>query len=371
MFMYQKGFLNIIIAIIVGAAIVLGGVYVYVIVRRSGQLVATPTEQPESQQSSSQAPFVMLPPPAPFQISKEDYGLLNFGDVVYATGGTIDSGKYAGYHLIFGGINKNKSYLFATKDFKTFIVDTTGSGEASSTNPSDYFYAPLNRNRAVGDNPLDATDIVVGADSFVLSPPDVIDEGNLVLMKDSAEANWYYQSQLASSTPLASNVPGIWFFNPSTMNGILVENAQGIVFRYILFSKEGANRLVTSPSNSTQTIPFYEKTDFVTSTTTYDAYVGYGGECVRTMTAGLFDKNISQDNFIPVVQTKMGLQLYSLKNLSDQLDQYWNVSAFPSGAVQGIEKYISEHPFLFFKDPWGRWSFVEGFDNTMLCSDGG
>src|ERR1700722_1506981 len=119
--------------------------------------------------------------------------------------GLINSGAYAGYHRIVVGVaNLDFSYyVFATKDYKTFIFD-------SNVDPNDM--DPTSASDLAMFNPA----TVVGTGSFPSNFPTSITEGNFVLLKEDP-----YSSQLASgSIAFSAGVSNLNFFTEplTTMN---------------------------------------------------------------------------------------------------------------------------------------------------------
>ncbi len=372
--------------------VVLGGTGYYFLHTKQ----AAPTSSPSVTESVQHA-GVILPPPIPAQIAMTDYHLFNTPadssseySITYAVTGVIDSGPYKDYHLVVAyneiGGPEWYVYLFLTKDFKTFVVDT-------STTTDPYGYAAQTYADQVSGEFNRAK--VVGAESIPFDFPAVIDEGSFALVRNNG-VDWNGLTTLASSTPLASNVPSLWFsfqeYNPSIWgsnnmtnaqyhdaeNHVSVENAQGLVFDYTLISREGVGYNTENASSTSyrENTVFYKSSDFITSTSTYSSYgelipggCGYGGSTWIL-------RSISQNDLVPVVQTKLGVQLYALKNPDNPLNReeykrkfidqlgYSPATDAVVSQIDGstsyepsmtFEQYAAKNPVLIAKDPWGRW----------------
>jgi|GEM_PF-2957040 len=326
-----------------------------------------------SDQNNSLAPQIQFSTPDYKLFSESGYSegsIYMSYSFTYVIAGVLTSGKYKGYHLVVAyeetGTPDTSTYLFATKDFKTFVVDTSKSIDSYSDAAQSYKEGAFN------------AAIVVGADSLsIQKPPAIIDEGNFALINRGF--SWYSFRNLAtaSSTALASSVPNLWFFaNEDTT--IAVETAEGLVFDYVLISKESAAYAAIAASSTPPVTDngFYKKTDFVTSASTYESY----GE-------PWLQNNLSQDDLTPIVQTKRGVQLYTFKKSNTSMLQQGYDSTITgwvkeSGSstiatttipkligsirvpvpIPTFEQYVAQNPILFFKDPWGRWIGIEELD---------
>ncbi len=304
--------------------------------------------------------------------------------ITYVIAGVLDSGKYGGYHLIVayedsGGMD-TETYFFATKDFKTFILDDSGdsAGQTAQTYTAGEKFNTI---------------AVVKADDISFEvPPRVIDEGNFALINEGFNMGNFLSLATASSAPvLASNSPGLFFFGDTSGSGwygpgipIAVETTEGLVFDYALVSKESDTYAAVAASSTLPTSDrsFYKKTDLITSTSTYE---NYGGAWLQG--------SLNQDDVVPVAKTRRGVQLYAFKatdNLTlrqgygSTITEWVKESGTPATTtipkfinnvrvpvpIPTFEQYVAQHPILFLQDPWGRWIGLEEMDYPNL-TDGG
>jgi hypothetical protein len=339
-----------------------------------------------SGRSASPAPAIL--------ISSVDYKLFagNYAHyyIGYANAGTVHSGPYAGYHLIVanadsGGVDA-VTHVFATKDYKTFVVDTSTSTDPFNSAAELY---------AGGAEFNPAT--VVGADHISIdAPPLVIDEGNFALARNGG-VNWEDTSNLASSTSLASNIPGLWFSTVPSSSRVSVETADKLVFDYTLISKEGIayNDALIASSTLSQVYwdlnkVYYTSADLALPASIYESYgVLIPNHCGVGEAQVLPD--VTQEDLMPIASTKRGVQLYTFRNQNnpwnkdeydkkitfavelntDRHESRSSVDRIVGGAtvpvpIPTFEQYVVQHPVLVFKDPWGRWVGIGEIDYPVL-----
>jgi hypothetical protein len=112
--------------------------------------------------------------------------------IQYHDGGTITSGQYESYHRVLAqipsqGLGDDTIVAFATKDYKTYIGE-----DQSAAYTNDIF----NKAKVVATGNVPET-----------NTPAAIPLGNFMLVRDQA-----YFGEVASSSMLASLVPGLTFY---------------------------------------------------------------------------------------------------------------------------------------------------------------
>lgn len=306
--------------------------------------------------------------------------------VVYFEDGVISSGQYAGYHRLiaqkwFGGDGPGgPGYLtFATKDYKTFVVQSSQSGVV----PSPNFY---NTNVVVGvaDFPTSFPSSIILNDKFVLELGDIQAESNAV-----------------GTVELSSTVPGLHFFSEpivakdigvyistSTIpthqtfltatdkyvggrTEVLVRDESGVGFIYSMaFSNFGD---YNNPNNKKpEEGGSYGYLEVAPSQA--NIYSSYGELFPRscaganTYTSYVL-KNVSDSDVSGTGITWQGVSLYAFVDKNHPLLQAQYYAKSAGGAAEyrseleapywpSYQDYVKQPPILMFKDSWGRWVAV-------------
>jgi len=411
--MNRKGFSPLIILGIVAAIIIIGAVG-YLALQRT-KSPATPVaqvQQPSSSQtvlpSTSTQPTTTSTTPVLVAsttnsvpssttddsgLENDTYGLFSsiFSDFQefgqYIDGGTITSGTYDGYHVVIAVINgvdvKNNMIYFATKDYKTFIVNASSS---------DYY------NDDPENNDIYNRTKVVGFGSFTVdSPPKTISLGNFALVQNGLHGN------ITTSTPLASLVPGLTFYNylsnsnnislnsegdaslfiPGTYSknegeyeneydDVLVKTPSSPLYDYLMISKEEfADSIDTLSYLNYKGVTFYQQNEISSTVPLYQAYGALmPGSCGGTDRTFVL-QNISQSDLVQIGSTLNGIALYTFKDPNNQ----YNKDEFGAKITELIQQgdtstynftddivpfpsyndYVAKSPVIIFQDPWGRW----------------
>ncbi len=291
-------------------------------------------------------------------------------NIQYLDDGIISSGQYAGYHRVaayttsdenYGG---TATYIFATKDYQKFILDTNtdSTAEADLTDPNTIFN----------------TAKVVGAGSIPSNFPATIDEGNFIMVQGQPDWNSF-----VSGTPsLSSNSPGLSFYAepvkiPSPQTGsedsgyqtliateqkyisantnILVQDQAGLAYDYSFISKEEYNR---SKGKGGPTFiydfNFYKQDELNSNVPVYQEYGElFPGGCGEANLTYVL-QNISSSDLSPIATTlNGGVQLYTLKDPNHPLNQeeyYSKITAWKDefGGINNNQPIPSYQTYLAF-----------------------
>jgi len=340
------------------------------------------TPHPTNSIASQQSSVSIVPPIA---TSANAYGLFlqpldeGASPDEYLDDGVVSAGPYAGYHRIalaswrnseMGGI---LTIILATKDYKTFILD-------SNTDQSAAFDVA---------NLFDPAKVIAAA-PIPLTMPATIEEGNFVL-----ERNGLQLDPLATgTTALASNVAGLSFFNSpyqtnrepvastdtayasyaqamntylGSYSDVLVQDESGLIADYALVPRESFGDGGSA----------FSSREFRAASDTYATYGGlFPGGCSAYGIAYVLD-NIDKSDLIQIATSTAGTALYAPKDANHLLNKgmyYVKVtsiendgSASEEGAAQYFAsinngalpptyaEYVAKDPVIIFQDPWGRW----------------
>jgi hypothetical protein len=330
-------------------------------------IATTSDTTPAGNNSSSQ--IVVINDQYSLFTASEDLIQYGYGQgIQYTDGGIIATGTYAGYHRLIAGIppgapgGGDSIYVFATKDYKTYIVNDTAANYDSPN--SGYNNAKV---VGFGDIPLD-------------TPPSVISLGNFALIQDQTQNTIYFGPTPSSTDLLASSIPGLTFYadpgqsyssyspDPAYLGNdddVLVKTSSGPLFSYFLVSQEELQ-------NASQV--FYEQGQISSSATLYKTYgqIAPGG-CGGLATTYVL-KNISQNDLVQIGTTSRGTILYTLKDsdhslnhdeYNSKVDEYTDASGtlHVDSTPGSYSDYVAKNPVLIFQDPWGRWIGLGEFDN--------
>jgi len=337
--------------------------------------------------------------PPPTKVLNDKYGIFmdTSGDQVnhllngysvttkYQDDGIVSSGQYAGYHLLAAFKSADDpsggyTYFFATKDYKTFILDTS-TYPAYYEDPAAAFTDPntdFNKAKIIGMAPIPG--------NF----PATIDQGNFILIRNQAD----WTAAASGTIGLKSNTAGLTFYAepiniPSgdaspqdpgyknflsverkyvlTNTSILVQDQNGLAYDYTFLSKEEYGRSSQNSSSSpSYDFNFYKKNEL---TSTSQLYAEYGelfpiGCGQANLTYVL--QNISADDLVPVASSNNGVALYTFKDPNHPINQeayYSKVTLWKdefgdinnNEPVPSYQSYVASNPVLVFQDPWGRW----------------
>jgi len=332
---------------------------------------------------------------SPVDITGDAYGLFvvtqndklnNFSPTVkYQDDGIIESGKYAGFHRLAAYETADDpsggySYIFATKDYQTFILDT---GTLSSYQQTDYNSTDSSFNKTK----------VVSADVIYVNQPATISLDNFVLVRDAI----FWDPLSAKAQEIASGVPGLNFFteplnqainnnNPdaayldfisvknqyvAAFSDVYVQDQAGLIFIYNFRSVESYNRAQSQKSDAYPPAyqNFYLDSDITAAALAYKSYGSmfiYG--CASPLASPYVLQNISDSDLVKIGQTKNGVDLYIPKDINSPVNkaEYYTKVTTAGEWFKDTNKfdppsfadYAAKNPVLVFKDAWGRWTGV-------------
>ncbi|MGA2434431.1 MAG: hypothetical protein ABSG25_04015, partial [Bryobacteraceae bacterium] len=310
---------------------------------------------------------------------QEDCGGLP--DIRYHDGGFITSGAYNGYHRIIaimsacGPDEGNPTFVFATKDYRTFIVKASSSEYNYNSQDAEVLY---NKAKVVGftNLPIDG-------------PPKTISLGNFVLIQDS-----FHDGDIPTDAPLKSLVSGLTFYAapPQASTGIpeqaedatylgndnyvLVKTPSGPLFDYFLVSQEEFKSLSETPASANGV--FYTQDQISSTAPLYRTYGPIVPEGCGDLTTTHVLRNISRNDLTKIGTTLRGVALYALKDPNHRLNHdEFNAKITPriepdattittaddnKIPIPSYSDYAAKNPVLVFQDPWGRWTGLGEFD---------
>ncbi len=312
----------------------------------------------------------------------------------YVDYGTITSGQYSGYHRVVAlhieeGIGASMVYtIFITKDYKTFYFVT----DPISSNT----YSNLNDKKVIGK-----------VSNIPLIHPETIDLGNFILVRQNAYnadsfENYKIDKKIAAVLP-STDARLKFYTQPlywgdtfggensakstyvSGVNQIQIEDTNGLLFNYRLLSKENYARQVKSTeSDGYYANPFYVDTDFTSGFARYSSYdMLLPGGCGAILSTSYVLKNITDNDLVPIGNTKRGVQLYTLKNQDHPLNKaeyeskIKSVYESPYAGTEGwgeqlnhvpepsYGEYVANNPIIIMKDPYDRFLGVGEFQFIM------
>jgi len=309
----------------------------------------------------------------------------------YKDDGVVSSGPYAGYNRLAAFASMDDpgggyTYIFATKDYQTFILDTGtypfGQDPASDLKDPDTIF-----NKAK---------VTLG--SVPGNFPATIDEGNFVLIRSTV--SWDAASR--TGTPISSNTPGLTFYSEpmqfptydaqrqdagyqslleteqkyiSAQTGVTAQDQFGLAYSYNFISKEEFKRGAGSVNN--YDLNFYKLSDISSAEPLYQEYGQlFPGGCGQAL-ANYVLQNISGGDLVKVAATLGGVDLYTLKDQNNPLNReeyYSKITLWKdefsqinnNEAVPSYEAYVAKNPVLIFQDSWGRlvalgeWQYQTG-----------
>lgn len=305
--------------------------------------------------------------------------------------GTISSGTLAGYTRVAVRAQSddwaepmNDSgdivFMFATKDFKTYIVDT----------PFEYYYL------SNGNGSSTFTKNVTATGTVPSNFPETIELGSFVLEKKSN----HLEAVSTTSKEVPSSIPGIQLYLDST--DIIAKDSFGVMFNYILLPKETYEAQVKQPDFNK---PGYRDFYFTDSDIKTDKplYKTYGNAIPGTCSFGVVGLNngitttaeLQGTQLQKIGVTTYGTAIYTPAKTDDTINKkeytskitsvtelyknYGNLSDAEattrglkefaeinkSSPVPTFENYVAKNPILFMKDPWGRWVAVGEWDYNL------
>lgn len=278
--------------------------------------------------------------------------------------GVISGGKYSGYNRFFVFYPNEIDtpyFVFATKDYKNFILGTALDTLAGPIATSLYNDANFNIFNKIH---------VTTLDNFPINHPAQITVGNFTLLRQSA-----ITESLANKIELPSNQPGLrYFYLNSNYHGdsnsvfqnyiqgqstIYVQDSSGFTFMYSL-------------SDS------YKNTDFVKDPG-YKSYAAFlAGGCGDLGTTYVL-KNISLSDLVKFTSTKDGkINFYTPKDPNSQLnkaeysakvtDETYFSEHNGNISPPSFADYVAKNPVLIFQDPWSRFVAI---GETQYLLEGG
>ena len=389
--MKRKRFTVAAIVLIVVAALIVVGVWFYY--------------AEHSSQSSNSAVFSVATSTTPIvpviTTSTNAYGVFSQDSEApyldeYIDDGIVTTGTYAGYHRVAiatqrqDGPGLPANFMLATKDYKTFILDSNTDTNATSDLP--YYFDPSK---------------VIGVAVVPSDLPLTIDEGNFLLSQSRMTIGPLPMGIVA----LVSNVPGLEFFNdpfqridisqlPSSSDAgyfaesnaennyfssyadVFVQDQYGLIVDYFLVPQEASTTFFDYTSGRSDI--FYSNADFSVPSDTYNSYgVLLPGGCGGDGNTDVL-QNISASDLVQVATSTRGVAFYTLKDTNNSLDQsmyyekvsslngsagYNSLSLFQvvnsSSTMPTYQQYVAKNPILIFKDPWGRWVALGEFDYNL------
>ena len=280
----------------------------------------------------------------------------------YANDGVVASGPYAGYHILIveaGGIDPGYTdFIFATKDYQTFILDSntdTGAGQELSQ-----LFTPK----------------VVSATPIPIAFPATISMGNFILVRESSID---FQPVPTGTAMLSSPISGLTIYGFASSNtnsttsymgpaDVYVEDVSGIVFNYSFESQQEFLR-TTSTWEFDYNRDVYESSDIQTQAPIYSSYgqlefnaCGEGAPYVLSVVpSGLQQIGATAGGVKFYAPTDSNSQLYKDEYFA-KVTEYLNngiTSTYSADdsrlASPSYSDYISRDPVLVFQDTWGRW----------------
>ncbi len=324
--------------------------------------------------------------------------LLAVSDTDYYSAGVFQRGKYAGYTRIIGidvsgSSPASPTFIFATKDFSTFIIDkytcgwTWNFSEKESLasckgqlNPQKTFLfenlntefsdiIPLNKIYSLHKEEL-LTDTIE-------TPPNTYTTilGNKPAVTDLLSSPYaplkIYKNTLDTQKSAKEYL--------DVYSNVIVEDSTGLLYEYKLtfsnrlatYYKEFADyQIIQNSTSEFVSPPWLSTLGFSGNQVTSKAslYKEYDeplpGGCGNLSTA-LVVKNISLSDLV-AIGTFQNTTLYSLKDKNHPLytaqfaSKEYSESTLPSFAT-----YVEKNPLLFMQDYWGRWVMVGEYDYIL------
>lgn len=313
----------------------------------------------------------------------------------YYDGGTINSGKYLGYTRVIAvsqtdGPGGPAVYVFATIDYKTFVMD--------SGVPKYFVDAFKNKDNYSGIN----FDKVKTMDELPRNHPAVISGyGDYYLVRQQPLADYREdgvaifsvlpsgtQSLKSNDSNLKMSVRKFSVNNSGTNNDpnytkllnaetkyfdtqtpIYVQDQTGLIYTYEFYPKASYEDQYKNNKDDN----FYFDADNEVrqgdlADTSVPTYISYGyflpngcGIAPHYSLKGITDKDL-----VPLVQSASGQQYYGLADKNHALYQeeyYVKVSQYSDTDFKQLNKvakpkfadYVNRNPIIITKDPWGRY----------------
>ena len=370
--------------------------YLHAVPKRQPGPVNFPAGENPAPAASSTPPVVLNEATKPLPVTQDKYGLFvvtptdrsnSFTpEAKYQDDGLVENGKYQGYHRLAAFVTADDpsggaSYIFATKDYQTFILDT-------GTTPPYVL-----QNFASAESGFNKTK-VTATDEVPVNHPAEIAAGNFVLVRNGIS----WDALPAGSLQLSSSVPNLDFFalplaNPENYGNtdrdfldfaairknylqasadVYVRDRVGLTFSYQFRSVESHDRALSETAGQPVNYPslayqyFYKKSDFTSNASTYENYgqvLIYG--CASPTASSYVLKNIQESDLVKIARTARGVDLYAFKDKNFPLNRgeyYAKVLAAGQWFKDvnkvdppGQSQYAANSPVLVFKDPWDRW----------------
>lgn len=296
------------------------------------------------------------------------------GSIKYIDDGLVESGSLKGYKRIIAEIPQilaPSDYLvFATKDYKTFFVDSDDTGLVPNPNIFNTKVVvgvapiPTNFPKTI---PLDATYSLVR--SVALDHP----EADLPLSGDPQGLTLRYAKSSKDELGITASSTIVPTYTTATRaidvfvesnSAVEVTDKEGVTFVYHL--KFSQDTVVENDNGNLRIIP------------NRDGFYTRYGELFAGHCAGLNSeesyvlKNITDDDLVDTGMRIRGTTLYTFKDSNHPIikAQYYIKTAREAGEFTnnadgstsvfwpGYEQYAEKHPVLLFKDFWGRWVAV-------------
>lgn len=307
----------------------------------------------------------------------------------YYDAGTFDSGPYAGYKRIiaitqpYGEDQVCSSVEFATKDNKTYVVDSEERGPMSNDNPNSILLWDLNKIKyqdQLGSDFPESISLPMGyklvqGDYYSIS--DTTDESDCRLATDFssyhklAQGNKLTYYALPDSTEFPSEVhDGTEGYRYGAAD-ILAVDKTGVGYVYMLANPSiftDGSFLSLDTSSIKMNAPHYNS---------------YGQE------VSFVAKNISDSDLKKIGTSQNGQSIYTLKDPQHPLYQNLfteyiqgevlkDYQAYSGGASGDYWKsvpktesdFAAKNPVIFIKDPWGRYIALEQSDFELALGGG-
>ncbi|MEI8130657.1 MAG: hypothetical protein WCG55_04110 [bacterium] len=328
-----------------------------------------------------------------------NYGLLDPKMAVYPDSvqyrdlADITTGEYAGYHHVMAffieGPGGPTIYSFISKDYKTFLLD--------STETVDF-----------GEGSIIDTQKVTGTAVIPSLFPETIVRGNFVYVRSSPFEDVPKMNELHQITSL---IPGLTMYNQDspfntrppyegdgtpldvqagrkmTMQAnIVVNDGTNLFYLYTFKTKEMYDRQQKYQATNKYGEDYadlYTANDLAMSGAHYSTYGGtFPGACGATGNTYALS-GVADSDFVQIGTTKAGVALYVPKDANSLLNKaeyYQKVDAFNQGdpsyrkyyldenklsAFPTYEEYVAKNPLLAFKDAFGRWIGVGEFEYQL------
>ncbi|HEV2339792.1 MAG TPA: hypothetical protein VGT05_03435 [Patescibacteria group bacterium] len=339
----------------------------------------------------------------------------NTTTVTYYSAGVYAGGEYKNYERIVAVVangDVNNGYVFATKNRKTFVIDTQSAQDIMG---EDLYH--LNKQVNKTDFlPTDEPKVIMLNKQFSLYREGVVTNGiqnTTELFSPEKDVRFFFQKDINTLNYLLQNptsqLPDAYALFQSYIGGtteVLAMDRTGLVFRYNLSNaqniqtyetvsaayqetlkmfyaqmRQGKNIVVTLPPFPSPPSEIFEpnlhltKAQITTTQSVYDSYAGAMPDACSDDASTIIAKNV-YDKDVTQIGSAEGFALFALTNKQHplyQLAYFMKVSSFPDLFWQNesalvrptFDAYVQKNPLLLLKDYWGRWVVLGEHDYQL------